>query len=545
MEASTLTHASSSGLLARRSPLLRLQSDDKLVGLIREHHDRAFEVLFDRYQSRLLAFCRGMLSSSEDAEDVLQEVFVNAHAAMLADSRPINARPWLYRIARNRCLNHLRKPVPEGQDSMDIHESNGAGTLERVQRREELRAIFADVGELPETQRTALVLREIDDLSYDEIAEAMGTTLPAVKSLLVRARMSLAEASESRILDCNDVRLLLAEAAEGLCKLDGASRHHVRKCEGCGRYRSELRSSTKALAGLSPVFSLWALKKLIAGKLFGGSSSGGAASSAGSAGGAGASGAGTAGAGAGATGAGAGSAGLGAGAVGGAAAGTSGAAIGGGAAGAGLASSGIGTGLAGGALGAVGAKAAAGFATAALLTAGAVGVQNMASKGDSQSATTASAHARVAGYPRAATGHRAMSSHATGGASTQATPASGPATQHPSTPATDPKATGDTPPPADTPPSGSTTGDPNATTPPDGATGGAVDGSGGDPDASGQSGDPPPVYGGPTPDPPPVVTPPPTPEPSPPPIVLPPEPQPPPTPDPPTGNGPPPTTNGE
>src|SRR4051812_22660069 len=148
MEASTLSYASRSGLLARRSPLLRLQGDDKLIGLIREHHDRAFEVLFDRYQSRLLAFCRGMLGSSEDAEDVLQEVFVNAHAAMLADARAINVRPWLYRIARNRCLNFLRKPVADGQDSMDTHESNGAGTLEKVQRREELRAIFADVGEL-------------------------------------------------------------------------------------------------------------------------------------------------------------------------------------------------------------------------------------------------------------------------------------------------------------------------------------------------------------------------------------------------------------
>ena len=76
----------------------------------------AFEALFDRYHSRLLAFCRHMLRSTEDAEDVLQEVFVKAHAAMLADERPINARPWLYRIARNRCLNHLRRPAPEGQD---------------------------------------------------------------------------------------------------------------------------------------------------------------------------------------------------------------------------------------------------------------------------------------------------------------------------------------------------------------------------------------------------------------------------------------------
>jgi RNA polymerase sigma factor (sigma-70 family) len=363
--------------------------------MIREHHDRAFEVLLDRYQSRLLGFCRGILSSSEDAEDVLQEVFVNAHAAMLADSRPINVRPWLYRIARNRCLNHLRKPVPDGQDSMDIHESNGSGTFERVQKREQLREIFADVGELPETQRTALVLREIDDLSYDEIAEAMGTTLPAVKSLLVRARMSLAEASESRVLDCGEVRLLLAEATEGLVKLDGATRHHVKRCDTCGRYRSQLRSSTKALAGLSPVFSLLAIKKLVAGKLFGGSSSAGSAS-AGSAGGAGATGAGATGAGAGAGSAGVGAGAAGAGATGAGAAGTAGA----GAAGAGIAGTGItGGGLAGGALGAVGAKAATGFATAALITAGAVGVQHIGGKGDSHAAATASAApARVPTY---------------------------------------------------------------------------------------------------------------------------------------------------
>src|SRR4051794_26372879 len=161
MEASTLSYASRSGLLARRSPLLRLQGDEKLVVLIREHHDRAFEVLFDRYQSRLLAFCRGILGSSEDAEDVLQEVFVNAHAAMLADSRPINVRPWLYRIARNRCLNHLRKPVADGHDSMDTHPDNGGSTVERVQRREELRAVFADVAGVPEAQRAGVGLRAI------------------------------------------------------------------------------------------------------------------------------------------------------------------------------------------------------------------------------------------------------------------------------------------------------------------------------------------------------------------------------------------------
>ena len=135
-----------------------------------------------------------MLSSAEDAEDVLQEVFVAAHKAILADNRAINARPWLYRIARNRCLNHLRKPVPEGQDSMDVHpHENGISVAEQVQKRAEFRALIVDVQGLPETQRSALLLREIDALAYEEIAIAMDTTVPAVKSLLVRARMSLAD----------------------------------------------------------------------------------------------------------------------------------------------------------------------------------------------------------------------------------------------------------------------------------------------------------------------------------------------------------------
>jgi RNA polymerase sigma factor (sigma-70 family) len=177
-----------------------LRTDTQLIALIREGHDRAFEILFNRYQPRLLAFCRRLVGSPQDAEDVLQEVFAAAHTAILADDRAINVRPWLYRIARNRCLSHLRKPTAaDGVDSMDVHpHENGTSTLERVQRREELRAIVSDVHELPKTQRTALVLRAIDDLSYADIARAMNTTLPSVKSLMVRARMSLSQSIQAR-----------------------------------------------------------------------------------------------------------------------------------------------------------------------------------------------------------------------------------------------------------------------------------------------------------------------------------------------------------
>ena len=319
--------------------MLKLEKDDQLIALIRSGHEGAFEVLFDRYQSRLLAFCASMLKSRQDAEDVLQEVFVNAHTAILADQRKINARPWLYRIARNRCLNHLRRPVPEGQDSMDIHPHlNGTSTAERVQKREELRQLLDDVDTLPETQRTALLLREIDQLCYEDIAVAMETTVPAVKSLLVRARITLAESSEARTLSCEEVRVTLAEAAEGLRKADGPVRIHVRGCEGCAGFRNQLRADHKALAGILPVGPLAALKLGLLGKIFGGSAGG-------------------------------------AGATGGAAATGGSVAVGGGAvAGTGATAGGIGGAIGG----AIGTKAVAGMATAALLTAGAVEVTHVA-----------------------------------------------------------------------------------------------------------------------------------------------------------------------
>src|SRR5690348_10597407 len=184
-----------------------------------------------------------MLSSKEDAEDVLQEVLAAAFNAMLADDRPINVRPWLYRIARNRSLNHLRRAQAIGVDSMDHHLSEyGATTADKVHEREEFRLLVGDIHELPETQKTALVLREMDALSYEQIAEAMETTVPSVKSLLVRARISLAEAAEARQLGCPEVRTQLAEVAEGLSRRpEPLVRRHLRTCGRCASFDRELR----------------------------------------------------------------------------------------------------------------------------------------------------------------------------------------------------------------------------------------------------------------------------------------------------------------
>ncbi len=251
MEVSALKYSGGIGLHGR-SPLLRLQSDERLIVLIRRGNTAAFEMLVSRYESRLLAFCRHLLGSREDAEDVLQEVLTAAFNAILADERPINVRPWLYRIARNRSLNHLRRIQAIGVDSMDHHFSeHGASTADKVHEREEFRMLVGDIHDLPETQRTALVLREMDALSYEQIAEAMETTVPSVKSLLVRARVSLAEAAEARLLSCDDVRVELAEVAEGLQRRPSPLvRRHLRDCKRCKVFQGQLKQTNKALAAL-------------------------------------------------------------------------------------------------------------------------------------------------------------------------------------------------------------------------------------------------------------------------------------------------------
>ncbi len=264
MEVSALKYSGGIGLHGR-SALLRLQSDERLVTLVRRGNTTAFEVLVSRYESRLLAFCRHLLGSREDAEDVLQEVLAAAFNAIQGDDRPINVRPWLYRIARNRSLNHLRRTQAVGVDSMDVHFSDyGASTADKAHDREEFRLLVGDINGLPETQRTALVLREMDALSYEQIAEAMETTVPSVKSLLVRARVSLAEAAEARLLSCEEVRLELGEVAEGLRRRPSPLvRRHLRACARCETFQSHLKQTNKALAALLPIGPLALLKQFV------------------------------------------------------------------------------------------------------------------------------------------------------------------------------------------------------------------------------------------------------------------------------------------
>src|SRR4051794_36509626 len=233
------------------TPLLRLRSDEQLLALFRSGREDAFRAIHDRYYGRLLAYVRHMLRGSSEAEDVVQDVFLRAYAALRSSDREIAVRPWLYRVAHNRCIDYVRRaPAPSLQPDELL--PGGTDPVAVAERREDLRRLVADLHALPEAQRSALIIRELEGLSYEELGTALGVTVPAVKSLLVRARSGLAEAAEARDTDCARIREELALAVDRPGRPPRLLRDHLRVCESCRAHRQALRHRHAQLACLLP-----------------------------------------------------------------------------------------------------------------------------------------------------------------------------------------------------------------------------------------------------------------------------------------------------
>jgi RNA polymerase sigma factor (sigma-70 family) len=283
MEAGALRAPAALNRISVTAPLLRLRSDEQLVALFRAGNDAAFSVIHDRYRQRLFAYARQMLGGSrQDAEDALQDVFMRAYSSLRSNDRPLSLRAWLYRVAHNRCIDQLRKPAPPAADLFDTSRKPLHDPMDEAERREDLRRLIADVRRLPEQQRSALLMREIDGLSYAELGDALGISLQAVKSLLVRARIGLVEAVEARDTACTEIRLDLADAFDRGVRASGLARRHLRDCDGCVEYRAQLRGVRQGLGVLAPGTSgpFATLLKLVG---LGGAGSAGAASAGGGA----------------------------------------------------------------------------------------------------------------------------------------------------------------------------------------------------------------------------------------------------------------------
>ena len=169
--------------------LLHTQSDERLVDLTRAGNGRAFEAIVTRYRKPLLRHCAGLLPPGR-AEDAVQQAFLNAYRAIVAGESELRLRPWLYRIAHNASLNLLRQ---NGWDYDEIP-ADFDGVIQppqAVEQSERIRELVKAVKDLPERQRDAVILRELEGRSYEEISVALGVSDGAVRQLLNRARNTL------------------------------------------------------------------------------------------------------------------------------------------------------------------------------------------------------------------------------------------------------------------------------------------------------------------------------------------------------------------
>jgi RNA polymerase sigma factor (sigma-70 family) len=169
--------------------MLRTQSDARLVDLVRAGHASAFEAIVQRYRKQLLAYCSRLLPASR-AEDAVQQTFLKAYQAMVSGDAELHLRPWLYRIAHNASLNLLRQNG-WSHEQLDENMDGVQRPDQALELRERLRSTVTAVKALPERQRDAVLLREIEGLSYEEIATALGVGDGAVRQLLHRARATL------------------------------------------------------------------------------------------------------------------------------------------------------------------------------------------------------------------------------------------------------------------------------------------------------------------------------------------------------------------
>ena len=270
MEASALPTRITAGRAPFSAAFLRLRSDEQLVALFRDGSDDAFRAIHERYRMRLLAYTRQMLrGAAGDPEDALQDVFLRAYRALRSSDRPVMLRAWLYRIAHNRCIDELRRPCPlpteleaDAQPAFGAPGASGEPAAV-AERSAALARLVADVRTLPSQQRSALLMRELQGLTYEELASALAISVPAVKSLLLRARTGLIDISVARETPCVEIRDELVCAADRGVRISGRARRHCSECSGCDDYRGELKRIRHGFAALTPTGPLGQLGMLL------------------------------------------------------------------------------------------------------------------------------------------------------------------------------------------------------------------------------------------------------------------------------------------
>ena len=226
--------------------------DDELAGRAARGDERAFEELYRRYERPLLRYCRSITGDDEDASDALQSAMLGAVRALPSRTRESGVRAWLYAIARNESITVLRRRRPvAGEEAIDGSGAAAPSADVVAADRERAAQVVLDLGQLSERQRDAIVLRELADVSFEEIAALHGSTPHAVRQSVTEARTALKEIAAGREASCATIVPALVDRR----RRSRAVRAHLSSCRSCQAIASTSpRHAFAPFAGVAYIF---------------------------------------------------------------------------------------------------------------------------------------------------------------------------------------------------------------------------------------------------------------------------------------------------
>lgn len=226
-----------------------MSTDDRLARQAAQGDRSAFEAIYRRYHQDLYRFCLAMVGNPQDAQDAMQNTMVKVLRALPGEERQIQLKPWLFRIARNEAVETLRRRRISDEPQ---HEAATGSVAETAEARERLRRLLADLDELPERQRAALVMRELAGFGFVEIGAAFETSAAVARQALYEARLSLRQLEEGREMRCTDVMRELSDA-DGRVTRRREIRAHLRSCADCRAFRDDIAKRHGELAAIAPL----------------------------------------------------------------------------------------------------------------------------------------------------------------------------------------------------------------------------------------------------------------------------------------------------
>jgi RNA polymerase sigma factor (sigma-70 family) len=219
--------------------------------LARQRTDRSFERMYRKHAGDVYRYALVVLRNQADAEDVTQTTFMNAYRALERGETPRAPQNWLIAIAHNVCRQRFRQSQRRPNE-VELNEELAEAVVEEDSISAE--DIRRALGHLAFNQRAALVMRELEGRSYQEIAEILGLSISAVETLIFRARRALREQLEEGIT-CHDAELAISRQLDGRLsrKQKGALRAHLRECDECAHFARKQRAQRGAIKALAAI----------------------------------------------------------------------------------------------------------------------------------------------------------------------------------------------------------------------------------------------------------------------------------------------------